>query len=128
MTMRTQSARPVTGGAISSLTKRLRRALLAAELDLGERMYTAGIDDGSLGAQVAAVGQRIRRAEAGRLPLGPLLAQRRQLLLRLAAAALEVDAPLPGADAEYQKARQAQAALRKAEGGTSIPEAIGAGV
>ena len=54
MTMRTRSAGPNTGGAPSSPIKRLRRALLAAEIDLGERMCAAGIDDGSLGAQIAA--------------------------------------------------------------------------
>jgi hypothetical protein len=116
MTMRTPSAGPATGGAPSPLLGRLRRALLAAQLDLGERMYAAGIDDGALGAQLAALDQRIRRADATRLPLGPLLARRRELLLRLAAAALEDDAPLPGADAEYGRARSARAALRQEEG------------
>ena len=129
MTMRTHSAGPVTGGAPSSPIGRLRRALLAAELDLGERMYAAGIDDGALGAQVAALDQRIRRADATRLPLGPLLARRRELLLRLAAAALEVEAPLPGADAEYPRARSAQAALRREEGraATARPEPVALG-
>ena len=127
MTMRTHSAGPATGGAPSPLLKRLRRALLAAELDLGERMYVAGIDDGALGAQVAALGQRIRRADAARLPLGPLLARRRELLLRLAAAALEDDAPLPGADAEYISARAAQAALRREER-RARPEPVAVGV
>jgi hypothetical protein len=116
MTMRTHSAGPATGGAPSPLIKRLRRALLAAELDLGERMYAAGIDDGSLGAQVAALEQRIRRADTTRLPLGPLLARRRELLLRLAAAALEDDAPLPGAQTEYERAREALTALREEMG------------
>src|SRR5437868_4724372 len=104
MTMRTHSAGPITGTP-SPFIKRLRRALLAAEIDLGERMYAVGIDDGSLSTQVAALDRRIRRADTTRLPLGPLLAQRRELLLRLAAAALEDDAPLPGADAEYRRAR-----------------------
>jgi hypothetical protein len=99
---------------------------LAAELDLGERMYAAGIDDGSLGAQVAALDQRIRRAEA-RPPLGPLLARRRELLLRLADAALEDDAPLPGADAEYGRAREALAALRREEG-RARPESVAVGI
>jgi hypothetical protein len=128
MTMRTHSAGPATGGAPSSLIKRLGRALIAAELDLGERMYAAGIDDGSLGAQVAALEQRIRRADTTRFPLGPLLARRRELLLRLAAAALEVAAPLPGADAEYERARAALAALREAEADTARPELASAGV
>jgi hypothetical protein len=125
MTMRTHSAGPTTGGAPSSPLRRLERALLAAEIDLGERMYAAGIDDGTLGRQIAALEQRIRRADTVRLPLGPLLAQRRALLLRLAAAALEVEAPLPGADAEYERARTLLATLKKeAEGraNTARPE------
>src|SRR5690349_13772891 len=85
MMTRTPSAAPATGQAGSPCTRRLWRALTAANMALGERMYAAGIDDGTLGAQVAAVDQRIRRAEAARLPLGPLLARRRELLLRLAA-------------------------------------------
>ncbi len=127
MTMQTHSAGPVTGGAPSSLIRRLQRALLAAEIDLGERMCAAGIDDGSLGAQIAALEQRIRRADTVRLPLGPLLAQRRELLLRLAAAALEVEAPLPAADAEYERARAALAALREGEAYTAMPELASVG-
>jgi hypothetical protein len=92
-------------------------------------MWAAGIDDGSLGAQITALEQRIRRADTTRLPLGPLLAQRRELLLRLAAAALEEDAPLPGADAEYERARGALAALKEAEGNatTARPESASVG-
>jgi hypothetical protein len=122
LTLRNLSARPVTGSEHSSLTKRLRRALLAAEIDLGERMYAEGIDDGSLGAQIAALDRGMRRADTTRLPLGRLLARRRELLLRLAAAALEVDAPLPGAEAEYGRARMARAALRQGEADTTRPE------
>ena len=129
MTMRTHSAGPVTGGAPPSLLGRLQRALLAAEIDLGERMFAAGIDDGSLGAQIAALDRRIRRADTTRQPLGPLLARRRELLLRLAAAALEEEAPLPGADAEYERARAALAALKEAEGSatTARPESASVG-
>jgi hypothetical protein len=127
MTMRTH-ANPTAGGAPSSPIKRLQRAVLAAEIDLGERMCAAGIDDGSLGAQITALEQRIRRADTVLLPLGPLLAQRRELLLRLAAAALEGEAPLPGADAEYEKARIALAALREEEAKSAMPEPIAVGV
>ena len=115
--MRILSDNPSKGSAHSSLFKRLQRSLLAAKLDLGERMCAAGIDDGSLGARLTALGQTIRQAEAGRLPLGLLLAQRRELLLQLAAAALEEDAPLPGAETEYGRAKNALAALKmEAEG------------
>jgi len=84
----------------------LKRAFLAAQYALGERMYTAGIDDGQLGAQIAAYDREI-----GRSATQALLAERRKLILLLAAAALAEEGPLPGADAEYERARTAQAAL-----------------
>ncbi len=84
-----------------------------AKLALGERMFAAGIDDGRIGAQTAAVDERIRQAHADQAASKALKAERRTLLLRLAEAALEEDAPLPGADAEYTRARVAQTALRR---------------
>ena len=83
---------------------------------LGERIYTAGIDDGHLGAQIAALALQIRQVHSATTDLKGLKAERRTLLMRLAAAALEEDAPLPGADAEYETARKAQAALAHREG------------
>jgi hypothetical protein len=131
MTMRTHSAGPVQGGAPSLPIRRLQRALLGAEIDLGERMYAVGIDDGSLGAQVAALDRRIRQSDTRRCPLGPLLAQRRKLILQLAAAALEDDAPLPGAQTEYERAMEALAALNKEieqAAVTASPEPVAVGV
>jgi hypothetical protein len=75
-----------------------------------------GLTTAGWGAFLAALDHRMRRAEATRRPLGSLLAQRRDLLLRLAAAALEDDAPLPGAQAEYDRACEALTALREEEG------------
>jgi hypothetical protein len=79
-------------------------------------MYAAGIDDGHLGAQIAALDQQIRQVHVATTDSKGLKAERRNLLVRLAAAALEEDAPLPGADAEYETARKAQAALAQREG------------
>ena len=126
MTMRTHCAGPATGGAGSPVIRRLRRAFLAAKLALGERMYAAGIDDGRLAAQIASVDRGILRAETARLSAGPLFNQRRELLLRLAAAALEDDAPLPGADAEYERLRSALTALRQEEArvATATPQPV----
>ena len=92
-------------------TRSLKRAFVHAKIALGERMYAAGIDDGRLGSQITAVDERIRQThsfQAGET----LKAERRRLLLRLAEAALAEDAPLPGADAEYARARTAQTALQ----------------
>jgi hypothetical protein len=80
-------------------------------------MYAAGIDDGQLGAQIAAVDLQIRQFHSATTDIKGLKAERRTLLVRLAAAALEEDAPLPGADAEYETARKAQAALANRDGG-----------
>jgi len=55
----------------------------------------------------------LHRAEAVGGFTQALKAARRQLVLQLAAAALEDDGPLPGADAEYRRARETQAALER---------------
>jgi hypothetical protein len=81
----------------------LSRAFCHARMLLGRRMIAAGIDDGELGAKVAALDERTSWAE------------RDGLLAQLAAAALEEDAPLPGADAEYRRAREALTALQAHE-------------
>jgi len=90
----------------------LKSAFLEAKCALGERMYAAGIDDGQLAAQIGHLDEIIGRAEAATGSASALRADRKKLVLQLAAAALEEEVPLPGANAEYQKAREAQAALQ----------------
>jgi hypothetical protein len=91
--------------------RRLSGVFAEAQAALAERMYAAGIDDGKLGAKISAVDEQLHRAEVVGVSTQALRAARRQLVLQLAAAALEDDGPLPGADAEYRRAREAQAAL-----------------
>jgi hypothetical protein len=95
--------------------RRLSGAFVEAQAALGERMYAAGIDDGEHGAKISALDERLHWAEAVGASTQALKATRRQLVLQLAAAALEDDGPLPGADAEYHRAREAQAALARHE-------------
>jgi hypothetical protein len=95
--------------------RRLSGAVVEAQTALGERMYAAGIDDGELGARISALDQQLHWAEAVGGPTQALKAARSQLILQLAAAALEEDGPLPGADSEYRRAREAQAALERYE-------------
>lgn len=89
----------------------LARDYLEAKYVLGERMYAVGIDDGRLAEQIAHLDSSIREAEKVGASARALRAERKDLILQLAAAALAEDAPLPGADDEYQKARQAESAL-----------------
>jgi len=89
----------------------LQRAVVAAQLALGEQMYAAGIDDGELGAQLAALDEKIRQAKVATIPTRTLKVEREILVVQLAAAALAEEAPLPGADAEYERAKAALAAL-----------------
>ena len=96
---------------------RLGVSFVEAQAALGECMYAAGIDDGELGAKISALNEQLRRAEAVGGSTQALKAARRQVVLQLAAAALEDDGPLPGADAEYRRAREAQAALDRHETG-----------
>ena len=97
--------------------RRLSGAFVEAQAALGERMYATGIDDGEFGAKISALDDQLRRVKAVGGSTPPLKAARRQLVLQLAAAALEDDGPLPGADAEYRKASEAQAALDRHENG-----------
>lgn len=91
----------------------LKWAFLEAKCVLGERMYAAGIDNGHLATQIANLDEIIRQAEAAGGSARVLRADRKKLVLQLAEAALEEEAPLPGAGAEYEKAREAQAALQR---------------
>jgi hypothetical protein len=90
------------------------RAFAEARLALGARMCAAGIDDGRLCGEISGIEDCIRKAEAARLTSRALRRERDALLCELADAALSEDAPLPGAEAEYHKARQALAALQSA--------------
>src|SRR5208337_4525187 len=73
----------------------LKWAFLEAKCVLGERMYASGIHDGQLAAQIAHLDEIIRQAEAARGSAIVLRADRKKLVLQLAEAALEEEAPLP---------------------------------
>jgi hypothetical protein len=94
--------------------------LVEAQIALGECMYAAGIDDGELGARISALDEQVRQAEAVGVSAQALKVVRRQRVLQFAAAALEEDGPLPGADAEYRKARETQAALNLHDKGMDV--------
>ncbi len=87
------------------------RAFSNARFALGQCMFAVGIDDGETGAQINALDQKMRRVETASGSTKVLQAERNRLVIQLADAALVEEAPLPGADAEYGKAREAQAAL-----------------
>jgi hypothetical protein len=76
---------------------------------LGERMYAAGIDDGLIGAQIAALDQKIGQGTIQNSKKA-IVAARGKLIRQLAECALTEEAPLPGADHEYRVARDAQKA------------------
>jgi hypothetical protein len=91
----------------------LNRAFVKAQLALGQRMFSVGIDDGELGAQIRALDEKVRWAVAAKTSCEALKAERVRLVMALAAAALADKGPLPGADAEYARACEAEAALQK---------------
>jgi hypothetical protein len=82
----------------------LEETFREARLALGRRMFEAGIDDGETGGRIAAL--------AG--DDAETWARRNQLFIRLADAALEDDAPLPGADAEFERALEFKRAVAAA--------------
>ncbi len=54
---------------------------------LGKRMYAVGIDDGHLGAQIAALDVQLQQDHPTTTDITGLKAERRTLVMRLAAAA-----------------------------------------
>lgn len=103
----TVSDRPPVVKAVPQGSATYSDALLA----LGQQMYAAGIDDGELGLQIAALDRQTRRAELAHEATRALEVQRTALLLQLAVLALAEEGPLPGAEAEYARARAAEAVL-----------------
>jgi hypothetical protein len=80
-------------------------------------MVAAGIDDGVLGTAIGELEQRIRTVRAMRGSTDALESARTELILRLADLAMEDDAPLPGAETEYHRAREVRTALAHRETG-----------
>jgi hypothetical protein len=89
----------------------LAAAFADARRTLGRQMFAAGIDDGETGEQIAAIDASLafEGLEGGEAQ--DLRSQRTLLLIRLADAALENDAPLPGADDEFAQALALKHAL-----------------
>jgi hypothetical protein len=87
----------------------LDEAFAQAQLRLGEKMYSAGIDNEELGIQIAQVDADLRCAIPCNNIVIELRTKRQKLLRQLADAALEDDAPLPGAQVEFEQAWAARA-------------------
>jgi hypothetical protein len=102
---------------------RLSGAFVEAQAALGERMFAAGVDDGEFGAKISALDGQLLWAKVVGGSVHALKSIRHQLVLQLAAAALENDGPLPGANTEYRKTRDAQAALERHEKGMGASKA-----
>jgi hypothetical protein len=74
-------------------------------------MWMSGIDDGSIGKRLVRLEVRMRQSGLNPASIQALQAIHTVLLLRLADLALEDDAPLPGADEEFQRARDVLTAM-----------------
>jgi hypothetical protein len=78
-----------------------------AKLALGERMVELGIDDGETCELVAALDDLIEQRLITGEPIKELFENRDRLVQNLAYLALEDSAQLPGAEAEFARARRA---------------------
>jgi hypothetical protein len=67
-------------------------------------MFAQGIDDDESGAKIAAINSQLADDRLSGGEAQELRASRNLLYVRLADAALESDAPLPGADVEFEHA------------------------
>jgi hypothetical protein len=96
------------------LHARLRHAFADAQQALGERMVAAEIDDDrGRREQIVAIDRLLEDPTTGPAdaPISVLRIRRNLLIRELADSALAFDAPLPGADAEFERALQAKQEL-----------------
>jgi len=102
-----QTARLISYGKGMWRRHSLSHAVSCDQHDLGQRMYEAAVGDSELRARIAAIDEKTcsDRAQGSNKAAK---AERRNLILRLAASALAQQAPPAGADAEYDKVRQTQ--------------------
>ncbi|MDW8267313.1 MAG: serine protease [Gemmataceae bacterium] len=90
----------------------LARQAEAACLVLGQQMYEQKLGEEKLRAEIQALGERIHSAQAVKGQTKDLVAQRHELLVRLARPALWAGPALaPGLKANLEKARQAESRL-----------------
>ena len=93
----------------------LRRACTDAQVALGERLNEQKVGNSQIQAQIAALYEQIRQAEATKQSSSAFKTQRRSLILQLAAPALGRQAVPHGAAAEHQKATDAKATVERYE-------------
>ena len=91
----------------------LARAVGAAQLDLGQRLCEIGVGDEQTRFQVAALDDKLRIIKDARGSTRALAAEKDEMLLRLAIAALAEKKSPAGAEKEYEAAVSAELRLQQ---------------
>ena len=109
-----------------------RRAFADAQIALGEHINERKSGDHQLQVKIAALDENIRQAEAAKKSTSAFKAERRSLILALAAPALSSQTALPGTEPEHQRAKVSKAAVESHEermesARSSLPPKDGAG-
>jgi hypothetical protein len=122
-----QTVRPVLHLKNVWRRRSLQQTAAAAQTTLGQKLYEARAGDPQLREQIRGLGEQINSAAVSGTKTPRLVAERRQLLLRLADPFLDRPAPPPPIAEAHQQARAARDLLRshearmKAAGGPLLP-------
>jgi hypothetical protein len=106
-----QTARLIGYGCGIARTRVLLRKARSAQLALGNRMYEAGVGDEVIRGQIASLDDRIASVELGKGSTKQMEAEKKGLMIRLAADALAQDVAPTGAAAEHGGAISARDAV-----------------
>ncbi len=106
-----QTARLIGYGCSIARTRTLLRKARGTQLALGNRMYEAGVGDGAIRGQIASLDDRIASVELGKGSTKQMEAEKKGLMIRLAADALAQDVAPTGAAAEHGSAVSARNAV-----------------
>ena len=106
-----QTGRLIGYGYGIARTRVLLRKARGAQLALGNRMYEAGVGDEAIRGQIASLDDRIASVELGKGSTKQMEAEKKGLMIRLAADALAQDVAPTGAAAEHGGAISARDAV-----------------
>jgi len=84
----------------------LEQAFRRSQLDLGEQMYRSNVGDTTVRESIRTLDEQIKRERAAKRPAARLLANRRELILRLAATSAAGDAAIQSPQRQEVQARQ----------------------
>ncbi len=110
-----QTLKPITLAFEITRRRRLRKSFAKAQFALGQRMSEAGVGDKNVRARIKALGERIQNIQDVKGDARQPIAERKELITKLAEPALATEKVPEVIAGEHERARTLQAKLKVQE-------------